>query len=207
MDCSSRLSAGFRRVAKPWVTRALGSTVLAVLLFVMAGCASTGRSDRPATVEDRGGQPQVPLVSSPRGAPATSPVTGSTGSEPEIAAYRPPAVPQYSRPEPNRAVGSLMRRAEDQRSQGDLAAAGVSLERALRIAPGDAELWSRLAALRLEQKRFATVPQLAAKSNALAAAQDSALKARNWQLIAESRRALGDSGGAREAQRRAATFR
>jgi hypothetical protein len=99
-----------------------------------------------------------------------------------------------------------MRRAEDQQKGGDLAAAGVSLERALRIAPGDAELWSRLAALRLEQRQFATVSQLAAKSNALAAAGDAVLKARNWRLIADARRALGDDRGAREAQRRADSF-
>ena len=63
----------------------------------------------------------------------------------QIAAYSPPAEPQIARAQPDRAVAVLLRRAEDQQRSGDLDAATVSLERALRITPDDALLWQRLA--------------------------------------------------------------
>jgi predicted Zn-dependent protease len=100
-----------------------------------------------------------------------------------------------------------MRRAEDQRRNGELDAATVSLERALRITPDDALLWQRLAGVRLAQQRHDLVLQLAAKSNALAKADDRGLRSENWRLIAQSRRALGDGSGAREAERQAAALR
>jgi len=158
------------------------------MVAVLAACSSGVRHDDPATVEERGGMPAE--------------VAG--GREPQIAAYTPPAQPVVARPAPKRAVEVLMRRAEDQRRSGNLDAATVSLERALRIAPEDAVLWHRLADVRLAQQRHALVVQLAAKSNALAASGDDELRRSNWRLIAEARRALGDTAGAREAERRAA---
>jgi tetratricopeptide (TPR) repeat protein len=155
------------------------------------------RHDAPATVEERA-RPPEPAAAVKREAPAPA------AKGPEVAAYRPPAAPQYRRPEPNRAVATLVRRAEDQQAAGDLGAAAVSLERALRIAPDDAALWSRLAAVRLERREYASVQQLAAKSNALAAPRDTVLQARNWRLIAAARRALGDDTGARSAEQSAA---
>jgi len=125
---------------------------------------------------------------------------------PQIAAYTPPAAPQYARPQPSRAVEVLKDRAADQQRQGDHAAATASLERALRIAPDDAVLWHRLADVRLAQQRYDLVAQLAAKSNSLAPAADTALQRANWSMIAEAREALGDAAGAREARRRADTF-
>ena len=175
--------------------------LLVIVALVLGGCGGMSRNDRPATVEDRS-QPGTSTTPTVRTAP--SPATTPAAKAPEIAAYRPPAAPQYRRPEPNRAVASLVRRADDQERAGDHAAAAVSLERALRIAPDDAALWSRLAALRLEQQQYGSVQQLAAKSNALAAVQDADLKARNWRLIADARRALGDDTGASDAERRAA---
>ena len=129
------------------------------------------------------------------------------GSETQIAAYTPPAQPRYARPAPRRAVAVLVERAEDQRRAGDLDAAAASLERALRIAPDDALLWHRLAALRSAQQRHQAVVQLAAKSNALADPADRDLLGRNWRLIAKARHAIGDSDGARAAERHARDLR
>jgi tetratricopeptide (TPR) repeat protein len=182
-----------------WAGRQPATTVLVCCTLVLGGCGGMSRNDAPAAVEERA-TPRDVVVSSTHEAPAPA------AKVPEIAAYRPPAAPQYRRPEPNRAVATLMRRADDQQSAGDFGAAAVSLERALRIAPDDAALWSRLAALRLEQREYASVQQLAAKSNALAAPQDTELKARNWRLIADARRALGDDAGARSADQHAAGF-
>jgi predicted Zn-dependent protease len=129
-----------------------------------------------------------------------------TASDTQIAAYRPPVQPSYARPEPKRAVAALMRRAEDQRASGELDAATVSLERALRIAPEEPILWHRLAEVRDAQRRPDLVVQLAAKSNALANPEDRQLRRDNWRLIAGARHALGDQDGAREAERRAASY-
>jgi cytochrome c-type biogenesis protein CcmH/NrfG len=167
--------------------RVLGAVVFVTLL---SACAGISRTEGPAQVEDRSSAP-----------PPAQP------SEPQITAYIPPAQAHAARPAPKRAVAVLTRRAEDQRSQGDLDGATVSLERALRIAPEDAVLWHRLAQVRQAQSRHDLVVQLAAKSNSLAAPGDRALRSDNWQLIAEARRALGDAAGARSAQARADSLR
>lgn len=164
--------------------------LMAALLALLPACAGPSRTDAPARVEERS-QP-----------PAAAPDTST-----QIAAYRPPAPPRVARPVPNRAVEVLMRRAEDQRSNGDLDGATVSLERALRITPDDAALWHRLAEVRMAQQRPELVVQLAAKSNALAAADDHALRRDNWHLIARARQALGDAGGANAARRQADALR
>ena len=67
-------------------------------------------------------------------------------------------------------------------------------------------LWHRLADVRLAQGRYSAVVQLASKSNALALPADRDLRARNWRLIAKARNGLGDTRGARDAERRAASF-
>ena len=161
-----------------------------VLVTLLSACAGVSRMDGPAQVEDR--------TSTPRAAQP---------SEPQITAYIPPTPPHAARPAPKRAVAVLTRRAEDQRRQGDLDGAIVSLERALRISPEDAALWHRLAQVRQAQSRHDLVVQLAAKSNSLAAPGDRTLRSDNWQLIAEARRALGDAAGARSAQARADSLR
>jgi tetratricopeptide (TPR) repeat protein len=165
--------------------------LIGTVAVMLSACGGMNRSDRPAQVEDRGAVPAPPAA---------------TGSDTQIAAYTPPAQPAYARPEPKRAVAVLQQRAEDQRRSGDLDGATVSLERALRIAPDDALLWHALAEVRMTQQRHELVVQLAAKSNALANPADRELRGSNWHLIAQARRALGDVGGAREAERRAASY-
>ena len=162
--------------------------VVGVLAIGLAACGAIPRSDRPAQVESRGADPV------PRPEQRT----------PQIAAYTPPAAPRYARPAPTRAVAVLTARADDQRRAGDLVGATASLERALRIAPDDAILWNRLARVRLDQRRYDLVAQLAAKSNSLADPVDKDLRRANWMLIAAARDGQGDAVGAREARRQAA---
>lgn len=200
MACSTRLSRTSAK-ARCHATKtasvaqtkgALRLVVVGAFAVMLAACGGLGRSERPAQVEERSELPPAPQTSAGGGA--------------QIAAYTPPAQPRYARPAPKRAVQVLMRRADDQRSGGDLDGATVSLERALRIAPDDALLWHRLAEVRMAQQRPDLVVQMAAKSNALADAGDRELRRGNWQLIAQARRALGDNSGAREAERRAASL-
>ena len=163
---------------------------MGLLVLALSACGGLPRSDSPARVEDRGASPPT-----------------ARGEPPRVAAYTPPAQPNFARPAPKRAVSVLMQRAEDQRRSGDMDAATVSLERALRIAPDDAVLWNRLAEVRMDQRNFALVTQLAAKSNALASRDDQMLRSANWTLIARARQALGDTAGARTAEQRADELR
>ncbi len=155
--------------------------------LLLSACGSPGgyRGGAPAPVEQPAGQP-------PGGA--------------ETRPYQPPALPETTRGEPNRAVQSLMRRARDLVAAGDLSGAAANLERALRIAPYDARLWNQLAHVRESQHQYGLAADLAEKSNTLAST-DASLKRDNWLLIARVRRAVGDDAGARAAESQAERLR
>jgi len=106
----------------------------------------------------------------------------------------------------NRAVAMLWDQAEEARRQNRTGDAIEALERALRVAPEDPVLWSRLAEMRFRQEDFAVAENLAAKSNALAGDR-RLLRYRNWVLIAEARKRRGDEEGAREAREKAEGLR
>lgn len=111
-------------------------------------------------------------------------------------------------PEPvsdNAAVRSLADQAQVDRDLGRTASAAANLERALRIEPGNPLLWQALARLRLSQGEFELAENLAARANSWAG-NDRGLRAENWRLISEARRARGDDDGARVAASRASTF-
>lgn len=106
----------------------------------------------------------------------------------------------------NRAVAMLWDQAEEARREDRTGDAIEALERALRVAPEDPVLWSRLAEMRLREEDFAVAENLAAKSNALAGDQ-RLLRYRNWLLIAEARKRRGDEEGARKAREKAEELR
>lgn len=106
----------------------------------------------------------------------------------------------------NRAVAMLWDQAQEARRGNRIGEAIEALERALRIAPEDPVLWSRLAEMRFRQQDFAVAENLAAKSNALAG-ERRLLRYRNWLLIAEARKRRGDEKGAREAREKAEGLR
>jgi tetratricopeptide (TPR) repeat protein len=84
------------------------------------------------------------------------------------------------------AARELANSADAAMARGDLSASAASLERALRIEPNNAGLWSRLAEVRLRQGDTAQAEQLALKANGLAGA-DAALRARNDKIVAKAR--------------------
>jgi len=100
------------------------------------------------------------------------------------------------------AVVALLDRADGYRQSGDISNEAATIERALRIDPGNAHLWHRLAAARLDQGQPQQAEQLALKSNALSAG-DTRLQASNWRLVAKARWSMDDSAGARVAEKRA----
>ena len=205
MACSIRLGRwrpgltkmGNRLMAESSFAVLWRACAAASLALLLSACGGMSRTDTPARVEER------TVVPPPEQAEETS---EETSSEVQIAAYTPPAQPQIARPQPNRAVTALMRRADEQRGNGDLDGASASLERALRIAPEDAVLWHELAEVRMVQQQHHLVVQLASKSNALASPHDASLRSSNWRLIAKARRAQGDDSGARDADRRASSL-
>lgn len=96
------------------------------------------------------------------------------------------------------AVAGLLETARADANAGKLAEAAAGLERALRIEPRNPRLWQELARVRLKQGQFAQAESVAARSNSWAA-DDRALRAENWRLIAQSREARGDREGAKAA--------
>jgi tetratricopeptide (TPR) repeat protein len=133
---------------------------------------------------------------------ATPPGPGPD-TKPEPAAPPPPAAaPQKE----NIAIAGLMDSARTDAAAGNLAGAAASLERALRIEPRNPRLWQELARVRLKQGQFAQAESVAARSNSWAA-DDKALRAENWRLIAQAREARGDSEGAKAALEQAGPSR
>ena len=98
----------------------------------------------------------------------------------------------------NVAVASLVSSAENSIKHGDYRSASAAIERALRHDPKNADLWHRLAQVRLRQSEYAQAESLSLKSNALSNGNKS-LMARNWSLISKARRLRGDAAGADEA--------
>lgn len=125
-----------------------------------------------------------------------------------ISTYRllPPEPEATPEPAPGKVPGSAISHlhadAKKQLAAKQYNSAVSTLERALRIAPRNAELWHSLAVARLQQRRWDMARNLAAKSNSLAAA-DRALQARNWRLIANSHQAQGNTSAALQAWQRA----
>ena len=159
--------------------------LLLPLLLFLSACTTAPRQSLPPVIDGRTGEavpePDRPLPSETEQAPIAVPQkpVGSGG-----------------------AVVALLGQADRYRSSGDSSNEAATVERALRIEPGNARLWSRLSAIRLEQGRPQQTEQLALKSNALAKG-DQRLQATNWRLIARARWALNDSDGARRAERKA----
>lgn len=103
------------------------------------------------------------------------------------------------------AVGALVVAANQNTSSGNLDAAGATLERAIRIEPRNADLFYKLALIRLKQSKPGLAEDLAKKS-ALLAANDRTLKRHSWLLVAHARELRHDFKGAREARLKAGSF-
>ena len=156
--------------------------LVGMTLLLAGGCTSLPDSRLPPVV-DQGVQSSEPAAQPETGVPERAPARAPAGAEPP-------------------AVVALLEHAEHQANDGDLEAAAVTLERAIRIDSRNPVLWHHLASVRLAEGEPAQAEQLAVKSNSLAAG-NRALQARNWELIAQARRSQGDTEGARAAERQA----
>jgi tetratricopeptide (TPR) repeat protein len=79
-------------------------------------------------------------------------------------------------------VLALLSQAKEQEKAGSPEKAAAVLERALRIEPNNAQLWYRLALLRLQQGQLDLAKSLAAKSNSLAQGDDD-LQVKNRTIM------------------------
>lgn len=103
------------------------------------------------------------------------------------------------------AVVALLTEAERNRASGNLDAAVVSTERALRIDSRNPTLTYKLAQLRIKQNKPQLAEELAGKA-ALLAGGDLDLKRKSWLLIAEARRMQQNYQGAKEAKAKSESF-
>jgi len=151
-----------------------------ILLFAisaLAACSSRPAVQSPAEVEDR-------VI-----------IDGKVLPLPEGPSIQPQSMSRERPMSP--VVRKLMESAGGQRSAGNLDGAADSLERALRIEPRNAMLWSRLADVRFAQKSWQKAIQLAAKSNTLVQSNEN-LRRQNWYLMANAYEAIGNAASAQK---------
>lgn len=106
-------------------------------------------------------------------------LTGPAGVSQPVQRNAPPG-PQLEHDHP--AVRALVAQAEQDHQAGQLPKAAASIERALRIQPGDPGLWYRLAAVRRDQGLVQQAANFARKSNTLVPEGDP-LRAYNQSII------------------------
>lgn len=145
--------------------------------------------------------------------PSTVPPSGETPVEtrpgsPPTPTEEPQSLPETITREPilSPASRALVGQAQVQLASKNYAVAASSIERALRIEPGNALLWIELGKVRLVEGNYVQAENMGRKAVSMSVntpgAQSSA-----WLLIAESYRARGRNIEAQEAQARAEELR
>jgi len=143
-------------------------------VFAISACGPLARRD-DGLVVDESGQMQIdPFYRVPE-----SDQSSESGGYSSSGGYN-------SSGAPNETVLALLSQAKRQEQAGQPERAAAVIERALRIDPKNAELWHRLALLRLQQGQYAQAASLAAKSNALAV-NNPTLQRKNETVIRQSK--------------------
>jgi len=93
---------------------------------------------------------------------------------------------------------ALVSQAQAQRQRGDLPGATVSLERALRIEPGNPLLWIEMGRLRMDQQNFPQAENMGRKALSMSIGDDRT-QAAAWQLVGDSLKARGKNPQAEDA--------
>jgi len=185
--------------------------------------SSTGTFNDQLTTPTFNAQP----ITVPSGTPAQTPQTGGTqapaletpipdsqaamsaqGTTTQVATQPPinivmedAAIPAGTSP----AVVALVGASDRSRKEGDLNAAVVEMERALRIDSRNPTITYKLAQLRLKQSKPQQAEELAGKASLLAG-NDLDLKRKSWLLIAEARKLQQNIAGAKQAKAKAESF-
>jgi len=191
---------------------------LLIAAAVLAGCASPNpyvapveeRSlapiapPAPGTVlpaEQSQGIKITPVYDAPSFAPS-GPAANQAQPAQQPAAQQPmPEVQQGS----NTAVVALLGDAQQAAGRGDYANAESQVERALRIAPRDPQIYLQLAAVKRQQGEYLQAEQVALRGIALASGLPD-YKRRLWRELALIRTQAGDFAGATAAEAEAERF-
>lgn len=173
--------------------------VTAVALII-SGCAGTAGRQAAAPVYDPYRQKYEPPVPSSKSKtpPSKAVVTTPLAPAPPPEWAKVTETSQASAPL-SPVVVALLSDAERSTDSGQLDSAVATLERGLRIEPRNATLLYKLAQVRLKQGKPRLAEDLAKKS-ALLAGSDKTLKKKSWLLVAEARKAQGNTTGAKEAE-------
>lgn len=100
----------------------------------------------------------------------------------------------------NRAVGLLLKQADELMADADFAKSSDKLERLVRIEPRFAQAWSRLSWMALKNGDAKRSQQLAQRSNSYSRGNTD-LKILNWNFIQKSGELLNDVDIVQQAQK------
>lgn len=173
--------------------RSLVPSTLALLALTLSACSMPQPYQIP--------EPPTPVPEEPPPL-ETTPVV----PVPEVEEPQPLPEPVVREPTLSAASQALVKQAQIQLSTKNFPVAASSIERALRIEPGNPLLWIELGKVRQAEGNYVQAENMARKAVSMAVnaprTQSSA-----WQLIAESLRARGRNSEAQAAQSRADAFR
>lgn len=182
---------------------------LVVASLVLAGCASGLRVPPPIIdgTQSAGEQDRV------RKAPARADATGTTpattavvrGKTQPVEVAKIESQPMADEPASTTPISEpvleLLDTADQQASGGKNDEAMATLERALRLAPREPEIYYQMGRLRLEMGQAGEAEQLALKAVDLA--PDSFVRRDSWNLVALARERAGNAAGATAARAKA----
>lgn len=160
------------------------SLLIGVLILALNGCTGLGdKKDSGGIQVDDEGLIIDPFYDVPE-TPESNLDSYPDGDE----RYPQPSVeaPNISTKPTSQTVLALLNQAKIQEQAGNSERAAAVLERALRIEPKNAQLWHRLALLRLQQGKLGLAESLAQKSSALAR-DDDLLKRKNKTIVDQAR--------------------
>jgi tetratricopeptide (TPR) repeat protein len=142
----------------------------------------------------------------PPGLPGEVAVPGSeAGASPGSPSAPPPGAAPSRQFHLGPAANALVTQARTQAGGGEYAAAGATLERALRIEPENPLLWVELGRVQMGEGNAGQADAMGRKALALATGDPTA-QASAWRLIADSLHARGRTAEALEAEQRAASL-
>lgn len=168
------------------------------LCVALTACATSERIERSAPIEDRANTEQkTPSIAQPAAAP---PQTHHAAPPVEQLArlHAPEVVTKPRLP----AATQLLAAARQASASGDYQKAMAALERGLKLAPRDHELWQQLAYTHYQSGDLDQAFALAQRALSLTAL-NSPRRADSWRLISAIERARGDEQSARTALEKA----
>ncbi|MGV1098754.1 tetratricopeptide repeat protein [Thiovibrio sp. JS02] len=177
--------------------------ILLALVCVMTSCAPQKKVAIPVYREEPRVQAQpVPSVAEPAPPQPQAQPERTPETVPEVA----PEIPHATQiPPPPGQAGALLASANKAMQAGQPDKAEMHLERALRLAPRDAQLWHGMAKVRFGQGNYSQAVQFCLKSNSLAGKNGAVIR-QNWLLMEKAHLKMGNKEKAAQARQKADGF-